>query len=364
MKILVIGSGFSGATVAYLLSKKGHEVTVLEGSSCVGGGCCTHFYGRHPYTFGPRVFFTKDEEVFSYLSSIIELREFYTKSWTYVSSDGNFYNYPIQFSDFPKMPKHNQILEDMSSLEDASGSNFESYWLSVVGETLYNMFISEYSKKMWGVASNKELTIDFDWVNKGIPIRNGDNRLYGDCLQGYPSDIGGYNNYFQHCLKDCNVILNCPVLYYEDGIVKTKIANFQSDVVISTIHIDTLFNYQCGILKYHGRDLIKITLPIEFALDKDITWVHYSGREPYTRLTEFKKITGYKSPHTLIGIEIPSSNNRLYPVPTKEELLKANKYKELVSTYNNLFSIGRLGNFRYMNISDAIREAIDISKEV
>ncbi|MEK7137170.1 MAG: FAD/NAD(P)-binding protein, partial [Patescibacteria group bacterium] len=92
---LILGAGFGGATAAYLLRQKGFDVTVLEADTTPGGGTWTRFCGGHPYTFGPRIFFTRDEEVYAHMMDMVKLRSFYTRSWTYVESDGQFHHYPI-----------------------------------------------------------------------------------------------------------------------------------------------------------------------------------------------------------------------------------------------------------------------------
>ena len=78
--------------------------------------------------------------------------------------------------------------------EDISIENFEAYWLSAIGPTMYEKFVNNYSKKMWSIDSNKELSANFEWINKGTPIRDGDERLF-DQLTGYPFKIDGYNSF-------------------------------------------------------------------------------------------------------------------------------------------------------------------------
>ena len=80
----------------------------------------------------------------------------------------------------------------------------------------------------------------------------------------------------------------------------------------------------------------------------ELTWIHYTGNEPHTRVTEFKKITNYKSSSTLLGVEIPSFNGRYYPVQSKPEIEKFNQYKNLFP--KNFYSIGRMGKFIYQGI--------------
>jgi len=344
-----------------LLSKKGYDVTVLEAEPHPGGGCWTKFYGGHPYTFGPRVFFSRDEEVIRQLTNLIKIREFYTKTWTYVSKDKQLYHYPLQGSDLPLMPDYNQIKSELEEREGKRPSveDFEEYWLSVIGPTLYEKFVSKYSKKMWGIKSNKELVAEFEWVNRGTPIRDGDIRLYRDQFQGYPYDLYGYNSYFEKCLQNCKAIFNCYVEQFdpETRIVSTSKGEFTADIIINTVYVDTLFNYKFGKLRFCGRHFITFVLPTKQAFPDDVTWIHYSGNEPYTRITEFKKITNYQADDTLLGIEIPTDENRYYPLQSKVEIDKYERYMTLYP--KNFYSIGRLGSFKYKGIPDAIRDALD-----
>ncbi len=362
-KALIIGAGFSGATAAWLLQKKGYAVTVLEGDKNPGGGTWTQFYGGHPYTFGPRIFFTWDQEVYAHMTSMVALRKFNTKTWTYVEQDSQFYHYPLQEADIRLMHDHERIDAELAVAKKKKPSvkNFESYWLDAIGPTLYEKFVHHYSEKMWGIDSNQELVADFNWVNKGTPIRTGDDRLYTDQFQGYPEDKEGYNSYFKKSLMDVQTIYECYVQRFdpETRIVHTTKGEFTGDVIINTIHIDTLFSQAYGKLRYCGRDFLKVMLPIEYALPPEMTWIHYSGKESFTRVTEFKKITGHQSPHTLLGIEIPSKRGRFYPVQSEPELKRFEQYKGLYPT--NFFSIGRLGTFKYKGIEDAIREALDLA---
>ena len=365
--VLILGAGVAGCASAYLLKKKGFQVTVLEANSHPGGGVWTRKYGGHPYTFGPRVFFSPDHEVVSHLQDLILMREFITQTWTYVEEDGNVYNYPLQYSDIPLMPDSKIITEqlDVCKAGKINVDNFEDYWLSAIGGNLYEKFVNNYSKKMWGIESNKQLSAQFEWVNRGTPIRDGDTRLYGDQFQGYPESLDGFNDYFLKCLEDCNVHYNTYVKKFDVDkrqIITKSDQHFTGDIIINTLHVDALFDFSFGKLQYCGRTFIPVWLPCEFSMPKDMTWIHYSGLEAHTRVTEFKKITGYVSDSTLLGIELPSNNGRYYPVQSNPEIARFEQYKSLFP--DNFFSIGRLGKFKYQGIPDAIRDALDISKEV
>jgi len=365
VKILVLGAGFAGCSAAFLLSKR-YDVTVLECCGFPGGGCRTYFYGGHPYTLGPRIFFTKDDEVIKFLTDFLDIRQFYNKTWSYVAEDKDFYFYPIYKSDILRMPDHESIL---SQLDERKGrtprvSDFETYWLDAIGPNLYSKFVNNYSKKMWGIESNKNLTVNFDWVNKGNPIREDDIRLYGDMFQGYPVNWDGYNSFFDKSLKDCKVVFDCKVEFYdvEEKTLRTKRGDFKADIVINTISVDSLFNHTYGPLKYSGRKFLKIVLPSKQVLPDDIVWIHYAGDEPFTRITEFKKITNHQSKDTLLGLELPTFDGQHYPVRSVVEEYRFKKYQGIFP--QNFYSIGRLGSFSYKGIPDVIRDAIDLAKKI
>lgn len=364
--VLIIGAGFAGCTAAYLLKKKGFKATVLEKNEFPGGGCQTQWYGGHPYTLGPRIFFTRDKEVIKLMTSFLKIRQFYNKTWSYVENDRQFYNYPIYQGDFKRMPDYKKIKSQLKEKEKRIPrvNNFESYWLDTVGLNLYSKFIDKYSKKMWGIESNKELSADFKWVNKGNPIRKKDTRIYGDMFQGYPYNKDGYNQFFDRTLKGCKFVPGCNVNSFDPKTkkIKTSKGEFIADIIINTISVDSLFNKVFGVLKYSGRKMLKIVLPIEKILPKDIVWIHYSGNEPFTRVTEFKKITGHKSKDTLIGVEIPISEGQDYPVQVKEEISKFQKYQKIFP--KNFYSIGRLGSFSYKGIPEVMRDALETVKTI
>ncbi len=361
--ILILGGGVAGCTAAHLLNEKGYKVTLLESAPYVGGGVWTRYYGGHPYTFGPRIFFTEDIEVIKHITKLIKIRQFFTKTCTYVEKDQKLYNYPLQYEDLPLMPDYDLIKNQLDKQKiDENFNNFEEYWINSIGPNLYDKFVNDYSKKMWGVESNKQLTADFKWVNRGTPIRDGDNRLYKDLFQGYPENMDGYNSYFLKCVEDIDLITNCNVKIFdnEKNTIITNKDNYSADIIINTLHVDSLFGYTYGKLKYCGRTFIPLWLPSDRVFPDDITWIHYSGNELHTRVTDFKKITNYNGNGTLLGIEIPSEKGRYYPLQSQSELKRFELYKTLYP--DNFFSIGRPGKFMYQGIPESIRDAIDLSK--
>ena len=175
-KALIIGGGFAGCAAAHVLSLQGNwDITLIEKSSKLGAGVRTQWYGGHPYTFGPRHFLSPHEHVFEFLNKYCPLRRcpehiFYS----YVEPDGNFYNYPIHKDDIPLMPEHNKIFEELRNSNNSealtSSKNLEEYWKNSVGNTLYEKFVKNYSKKMWQIDDNT-LIDDFAWSQKELRLK-------------------------------------------------------------------------------------------------------------------------------------------------------------------------------------------------
>ena len=199
MKILIIGGGFAGCSSAEMLSKiRGTKITLVEKSKFLGAGVRTFTYGGHPYTFGPRHFLTNKKETYLYLKKFLKLRNCnYHQFKSYVESDNQFYNYPINFSDIELMPDKAKIKKELKQRKNKkiSAKNLEEFWLKSIGPTLYKKIIDNYNKKMWLVNSNKNLDT-FNWSPKGYTIKKGSRAAFDDHISCYPVAKDGYNQYF------------------------------------------------------------------------------------------------------------------------------------------------------------------------
>lgn len=361
---LIIGGGAAGCAAAHLMSQMDDwEITLVESAPFLGAGVRTFFYGGHPYTFGPRHFLTQKEEVFRYLHNLLPMRRCNEHQfWSYVTADENFYNFPIHEDDISDMPDREDVqneLWDRGSGTFPTPTNLEEYWLSSVGPTLYRKFIESYSQKMWGIPA-KEIDT-FSWSPKGVALKSGPRAAWDTAISAYPTCKDGYNSWFDKATANVKVLLNTKIKEYEFGntIVWFGSDRVKFDVIVSTISPDIPFGYCHGRLPYVGRDFYKIVLPVEFALPKDVYWVYNTGTEPWTRLTEFKKLTGHKSTQTLLGMEVPSQNGRHYPIPTKQTQRLAERYFRHMG--KNVYSIGRSGSYRYgLDISHCIEQAMEL----
>lgn len=354
-KALILGGGFAGTTTAYLLQKEGYEVTLIEKEPYLGGGCRTFFYGGHPFQYGPRVYYGYSKKVFEWVNSFTPIRRFPFELRTFVESEGRFFHYPIHQDDLPSMRAYPQIRAELDARDNSQEpKDFEEYWLNRVGKTLYDMFVNNYSKKMWMIDDNKIFDI-FKWSAKDKPIESGPKGTYKDSIIGYPYAHDGYNQYFERMTENIEVRTDrsyqtaaIPVGYF--------------DKVISTIPIDEFCDYKFGELPYVGRDFQVIILPCKQVFPHDIRFCHYAGSEPHTRITEFKKLTYHESEDTLLVIETPSHKNKLYPYLTKANMVTVGKY--LDSLPQDVYSIGRLGTYKYSTIEQTICQAFEVVSKI
>jgi UDP-galactopyranose mutase len=365
-KVLIIGGGFTGCTMANMLKDK-FDITLIEKEKYLGGGCRTFFYKGHPYTYGPRHLNVqkKNQDVWEYLNKYMDLRLLRHKVCTLPSNEDTFFSYPPHKKELKNMKNYPKIKNEIDNLNfDKKATNFEEYWEGSLGTTLYEGFVKEYSKKMWGIDDNRIIDLDNIPVHKNA-LRETDNDYFdGEQYTAYPKNLNGYNDYFEECVKGCNVMLNSDIQEYDIKNKRVKLNNewLKGDIIISTISLDRLFNFQFGELKYRGRDFIKILLPIERVTPEPYYFLYYAGDEPYTRIVEYKLLTGYKSKDTLLVLEIPSNSNKLYPYPIKNEIEKADKYKELLP--ENCFSIGRMGKYEYCSMDMIIKDCFKIKEQL
>lgn len=358
-KALILGGGFAGCTTAFLLKRAGWDVTLIEKEKHLGGGCRTFFYGGHPFTYGPRVYYGYNKAAFDWLNGIVPLRRFPFELKTYVETHTQFYTYPIHENDLTDIASHEYLLNGGDVMRELAArdnskppADFEEYWIQRVGRTLYDLFVNNYSKKMWMIDDNKIFDI-FKWSAKDKPIESGTRDAYKGSYIGYPVDLNGYNKYFDVMTEGVNVMHTKQ---------SSDIRGYDADVTVSTIPIDEALGYEFGELPYVGRDFNVFVLPVKQAFPGDVRFCHYAGTEPHTRITEFKKITYYDSPDSLFVLETPSKNNKLYPYLTKANMALVEKYKAALPP--NVYSIGRLGTYKYSTIEQTIVQAFQCFEKI
>ena len=348
--VLIIGGGPAGCCAAHQISllKQDYKITLIEKSNFLGGGCKTLYFGGHPYTFGPRHFLTNKKYLFDFLNQFVPMRSCHEHEFiTYVEQDDNFYNYPINEDDIKIMPDYNKInVERQNAIGPKGARNLEEYWINSVGKTLFSKFIENYNKKMWLMEDLKELDT-FNWSEKGPSIQKSNDKPFVDMISAYPIKLNGYDDYFDVATKGSKVLLNTTIEKYDlqNKNVFIKGEKHHFDVIVNTLPPDEIFDFKFGKLPFIGRDFYPFVLPIENIFPKDIYFIYSASNNKVTRCVEYKKLTKYKSKNSLIGIEIPTMSNRLYPMPITKYQKIADKYFDLMP--EGVYSVGRAGIYRY-----------------
>lgn len=366
-RALVIGTGFAGCTAALLLKAKGHQVTVIDRAPFLGGGCKTHHYGGHPYTFGPRHFLTTDEGLFAFLDRYTPLRRIPEHEFlTYVEPDQNFYHHPLHHDDLARMPEHAQIQSELAGRDpSATPTSLESYWLQSIGPTLYSKIVKTYTRKMWELQPNEELGAGSTWPAGTAHIRTGPKAAWTESISAFPYAANGYDDYFSRAVDGCDVHLGLSIDAFDMGRRRVRIADawHAYDLVVSTISPEILLDNAFGPLRWMGRDLWKIVLPVPEVFPPNVYSLYYANAEPFTRIVEYKKFYRNESRSTLLALEIPSTKNKLIPYPAKRDRDLADAY--LAALPEGVFSIGRAGRYDYsVGIDSSIQQARDLAESL
>ena len=377
----ILGGGFAGCAAAHQLEMDGGwDVTLIEASHQLGAGVRTSWHGGHPYTFGPRHFLTQCQDVWDYMNNICPLRRLEHEFRTYVESDDQFYSYPIHEDDIPRMPEAGLIRCELDALEPSHWTdcpvpqNLQEYWVQSVGPTLYRKFIDGYSRKMWQIDDNRELDT-FNWSPKGVALKNGPRAGWDVAMSGYPYRYDGYDTYFTFAARGAKVLLNTKpfalqldkrLVWIHPGDEWRKfdliVCTISPDVTLGTILSTRGGPY--GSLPYVGREFHVWVDEQEYAMPEKVFWTYYAGSEKHTRITEYKKFTGHKSPHTLLGMEIPCLNGRKdYPYPMKKWQALAKQYHD--SAAEDVFFMGRIGSYRYsLDMAACVEQAFHFRQQI
>lgn len=366
-KILIIGGGFAGCIATQMLTEKNYDVTLIEKQSVLGGACRTYWHGGHPYNLGPRHFLTRDEAVYDFLNKSCPMHRYDQghEFLTYVEQDSSFYHFPIHQDEIGDMPDSAKIFQELAKVSGPEGArNLEEYWVHSVGETLYGKYIDSYSKKMWGIESNTEIT-DFGFTPKGVALKTGSKAAWDEAISGFPLAANGYDDYFPLAVKDATVHLDTEIEEFDLEKTRVKVdGDWQYyDIIISTISPEIVMKDAYGPLRWMGRDFLKLVLPVKKVFPDEVYFLYYANQEPFTRVVEYKKFfrADADSPTTLLGIEVPSNKNRLYPFPMKKDQDIHQRYVD--NAPDNVYWIGRNGSYRYLDVGLIIQQCMKLFKD-
>lgn len=374
MDTLIIGSGFAGSVVARVLAEKGEKVKIIEKRNHIGGNCYDRYdeHGVLIHQYGPHIFHTNNKEVYDFLSRFTNWYDYHHEV------AGNVYGkiIPIPFNLNTLMIVFGEEKGERLKQEliDTYGENARvpilelqkssSPGIQEVAQYVYENIFLKYTMKQW---NQKPEEVDQS-VTARVPVLiSYDNRYFQDTYQGMPKD--GYTKLFENMLnhENIDVELNKDAkedltfdfenhqIFYQGQLFEGK--------VIFTGAIDDFFDHCLGRLPYRS-------LRFEYEHYSQDRYqshgvVNYTVSEDYTRITEFKYLTGQDIAGTTIVKEYPEvyhdeTQVPYYAILSPENLKMYQKYVDYVKPFSQFYLLGRLAQYKYYNIDGIVEEALKL----
>lgn len=360
-KIAIVGAGFTGAVLAQELASAGHNVKVFDSRNHVAGNCYTERDERTGvmlHHYGPHIFHTDNEEVWSFVSKFTKFMPYVNRVKT--TSQGSVFSLPINLHTinqyYNKTLKPSEAKAFIASIADngiEEPQSFEEQAMKFVGKDLYEAFFKGYTLKQWGVSPTKLPAS----ILKRLPVRfNYDDNYFNHKYQGMPKE--GYTPIVEALLSHANIQTHLNSHFTAD-----QVQGF--DHVFYTGPIDAWFDYSEGRLGYRTLDFVREDHENDY---QGCAVMNYGDVEvPYTRISEHKHFAPWEThTNTVIFKEYSRACTEkdipYYPIRLVNEKAMLNSYIEKAKQQNKVSFLGRLGTYRYLDMDMTIAEALAASK--
>lgn len=352
---LIVGAGYAGSILAERLAAgSGRKVLLIDRRPHVGGNAYDQFdeAGVLMHRYGPHIFHTNSEDIVRYLSRFTAWRPYEHR--VLASVDGKLVPIPINRTtinalyglDLRTDEQAADFLASRAEPVDVIKTS-EDVVISVVGRELYEKFFQGYTRKQWGIDPSE---LDKS-VTARVPTRtNTDDRYFTDSFQSMPKN--GYTAMFENMLDHDNITIETGVDFRD---VRDEVLY---DRLIFTGPVDEFFDHRYGALPYRSLRFEHVTLNQEQF--QETGTVNYPSPDvPYTRISEYKHLTGQKHPKTTITYEYPSAvGDPYYPIPRPENQALYKKYEALALARPDVNFVGRLATYRYYNMDQVAGQAL------
>jgi UDP-galactopyranose mutase len=352
---LVVGAGFAGATIAErLAAQSGKKVLICDKRPHIGGNAYDHYdeAGILVHKYGPHIFHTNSRDVFEYLSRFTDWRPYQHRVLACV--DGQLLPIPINLNTVNRMYgtsytsfELEQFFKSVAEPVDHVRTS-EDVIVSKVGRELYEKFFRNYTRKQWDLDPSE---LDAS-VTSRVPVRtNRDDRYFTDTYQSMP--LHGYTRMFERMLSHPNIKILLNADYREVA------AAIPFGEVIFTGPIDEFFDYRFGRLPYRSLEFRFETKNVPVAQEAPV--INHPNEHAYTRVTEFKYLTGQEHPKTTLVYEYArAEGDPYYPVPQPRNAALYKQYQELARQTTGVHFIGRLGTYKYYNMDQVVAQALTL----
>jgi len=355
--VVVVGAGVAGATAAWYLNRTGQRVTIYEAEAEVGGQLRAKTmdeFGLLYEPHGPHIFHTSNPTAYKLVSSHCRLNDYQHRVLTEVEP-GHYLTWPLQVNELKKTRWWPLISAELNHLPATPVStNLETYAISIMGSTLYELFVAGYTRKQWG-REPAELSCRF--APKRLVLRNDDDpRMFRDPFQGWC--VGGWQNLVQGLLADqrIEVQLTRPVTIND-------LPN--ADGYVITAPLDEFLRAEP--LQWRGIISEPYLYPISDRKLKAGVVNQPSPDTTATRLVETKWMSGQEQCGTIVVHEFPGAPLRHYPVDDEFGFNRA-RHRDLVRELHeivpNAVLAGRLANYVYIDIDQAVMQGLAAGKRL
>ncbi|MFC3608015.1 UDP-galactopyranose mutase [Stutzerimonas tarimensis] len=358
---LIVGAGFAGSVLAERLAAgMNKRVLVVDRRPHIGGNAYDHYddTGVLIHRYGPHIFHTNSQRIVDYLSRFTEWRAYEHRVLAEV--DGQQVPIPINMTTLNRLYDLNLSTEEEAAaflasraepVEDIKTS--EDVVVNGIGRELYEKFFRGYTRKQWGLDPSQ---LD-KMVTSRVPTRtNADDRYFGDSFQQMPKH--GYTRMFERMLDHPNIKV----------MLNTDYREIREEVLYRHLvycgPIDEYFDFRYGKLPY--RSLRFQHESRDQAWFQDVGVVNYPSEDvPYTRISEYKHLTGQEHPKTSITYEFPSAEgDPYYPIPRPENAELYKRYQKLAEQTPGVTFLGRLGTYKYYNMDQVVGQALALYKRI
>lgn len=352
---LIVGAGFAGSVLAErLASQHGARILLIDRRPHIGGNAYDELNeaGILYHKYGPHIFHTNSEAVVEYLSAFTEWRPYEHRVLAEVR--GRLVPIPINRTtlnrlfdlDLRRDEEAAEYLADRAEPVDDIQTS-EDVVINAVGRELYELFFRGYTRKQWGLDPSE---LDKQ-VTSRIPTRtNIDDRYFGDSFQAMPRE--GYTRMFER-------MLDHPLIEVRTGVdfcdVREKV---EANHIIYTGPVDEFFDHRFGKLPYRSLRFDHQTLDQERF--QPVAVVNYPSEDvPFTRISEYKQLTGQEHPRTTVTYEYPAADgDPYYPIPRPENQALFKRYEALADSTEGVTFVGRLATYRYYNMDQIVGQAL------
>ena len=356
---LIVGAGLTGATFAWHARQAGKHVLVIDKRDHVAGNCYTYKQeGIDIHKFGPHIFHTSDERVWSFLNRFATFNSYVHR--VNARNGDRVFSMPINLTTMNQLWGVRNPQEALERLERERiavphPKSFKEHVLSTVGHEVYELLFRDYTRKQWG----RDPSLLPASLAKRIPVRTTwDDNYFDDKHQGIP--IGGYTAMIEGMLGGCDVRTGA------DYLADRSELNALASRVLYTGPLDAFYGCSLGALEH--RTLEFRTEVIDVPDYQGCAQLNWTGDDvPWTRTIEHKHFTGVKTPRTVVTWETPKpwthGDEPYYPMNDEVNNALCRRYSEMASQEKNVVFAGRLGRYAYLDMHQCIAQAMMLAKK-